>query len=771
MPDADGIIASPSDSDLLQQLKADFNYYKGYWDEIYKEGDADMQVVSGNPWPDSQVQARVQSGRLCLTFDEWSQYLNQTINNVRQNKRAIKVTPRGDGANDETAYLRSGIIKGMEYECQAARAYIRCFQNMVERSFGFFKANWKYESDISMNRVLEVVEVPNPKTILIDPDSKEADGGDMDGAFELNVMWAEKFAEMYPGAEIRSFTSEHMRELPNWIAAGSDGRKRVQVVGWWRRKHIKDLLLVLDNGRAVKKGELPKGTIFTGTKKGGDPEHAEVSDVPALVQIPGMPPLIVRKNRPTERCEVKQYISNGLEILDTFDWEGDSIPIYPMFGKEMFLEEGGQPKRVIKSQVRDARDPIMAYCYARTSQVECAGMAPKALLVGYEGQFATNTPWENIDSTLVPYAEIKAKTTTTGDSILPHPQWVTWEPPIQGLEMVAAAAKQAIQSAMGVGGGLYSGRRGQSLDAKSGKALEELSKQEDEGNFHFLDSYDAAVSRWGRDANKLLKPIYGGEPREVPMISRSEKATTLKVGQPGEHPDDGSQINFQLDTGDHSVTISAGPSRDSQRQDANEFADTLVANAAMLPPQSIPKVLGLAVKLKDLGPLGDEMAEAIDPALSQKGPQIPPAIQAHIQQSDQLIQAQGAEIQKLTSKLETKNAEVMAKLYQVDSDNRTKKEIALLNAGQEAAIVRMEQELGIVKAKMQIMSDAHHKMADQEHAKEMSASDQAHQAGMAQQAQQHQGSMASQQMAHEDTAAEAAAERESEAQEKAEKSE
>jgi hypothetical protein len=33
--------------------------------------------------------------RLCLTFDELNQYTNRQINNVRQNKRDIKVEPKG----------------------------------------------------------------------------------------------------------------------------------------------------------------------------------------------------------------------------------------------------------------------------------------------------------------------------------------------------------------------------------------------------------------------------------------------------------------------------------------------------------------------------------------------------------------------------------------------------------------------------------------------------------------------------------------------------
>ena len=53
-----------------------------------------MQYVAGNPWSDKDKRERLDRGRPALAFDELGQYLNQYINNLRENKRAIKIDPR-----------------------------------------------------------------------------------------------------------------------------------------------------------------------------------------------------------------------------------------------------------------------------------------------------------------------------------------------------------------------------------------------------------------------------------------------------------------------------------------------------------------------------------------------------------------------------------------------------------------------------------------------------------------------------------------------------
>jgi hypothetical protein len=112
--------------------------------------------------------------------------------------------------------------------------------------------------------------------------------------------------------------------------------------------------------------------------------------------------------------------------------------------------------------------------------------------------------------------------------------------------------------------------------------------------------------------------------------------------------------------GDHTVTISEGPAFESQRAEGAAFTDTLVSNLQMIAQVSGPKaagaVLGLAVKLKNLGEIGDEIAKIVTPPeyAEQDGQdQIPPQIKAALQQM-------GQENQQLKQAIESKVAEKQA---------------------------------------------------------------------------------------------------------------
>jgi hypothetical protein len=83
---------------LLKEIREEFDYYSDAWREILDEGRDDMQYLSGDPWTQAEKDARENAGRPIVSFDELTQYVNQIINDVRMNKRSIKVTPVSEDA-------------------------------------------------------------------------------------------------------------------------------------------------------------------------------------------------------------------------------------------------------------------------------------------------------------------------------------------------------------------------------------------------------------------------------------------------------------------------------------------------------------------------------------------------------------------------------------------------------------------------------------------------------------------------------------------------
>src|SRR6185369_12968704 len=115
------------------------------------------------------------------------------------------------------------------------------------------------------------------------------------------------------------------------------------------------------------------------------------------------------------------------------------------------------------------------YCYARSAQCERAGMDPKTPYEGWQGQFNTptfqgvatgpsNTPSQFVEFALVTDPD-------SGHSILQKPEKNFQEPAIQQHEILAEAARRAIQAAMG---GSPLPTNAQRLNDKSGVALEKI---------------------------------------------------------------------------------------------------------------------------------------------------------------------------------------------------------------------------------------------------------------------------------------------------------
>ena len=183
-----------------EEVRKRFDYMVLKWQKIRTEGATDMRYMTGDPWPKGERDARTALNRLCLSFDEFSQYINQLVNGVRQNKRAPKVTPAGNGANDQTAEMRAGMIKAIGYKSNADAARITAFENAAMRSYGVYKVKRRYINDYSELQELRLERMPNPDVWYPDPDGAEADYSDIRDGFELDRMSKAEFRRRFPGA-------------------------------------------------------------------------------------------------------------------------------------------------------------------------------------------------------------------------------------------------------------------------------------------------------------------------------------------------------------------------------------------------------------------------------------------------------------------------------------------------------------------------------------------------------------------------------------------
>lgn len=684
------------DETLLKEIRDRFDYCYREWQDVYDAGDEDMRYVAGDPWPAEEKRARNIEGneRPCLTFDELNQHVNREINNWRANQRSIKVNPRGAGANDQTAELRQGKIRDIEYESKATTAYTTAFENVLQRSFGFLRLKTCFCRPNSFDQELRIEAVPNPRSCYIDPDSKEADGSDALYAFELDEYSEAEFKRKWPKAEIQSFSTELQARFPRWIKDN-----RIQVAKYWYIETTKRKLLAIEGfKRPLFQDELPEGSKI----KKGALVLADGTEIPIL------------KQRDVEDRRVYGCVTNGIEILEksewggwvdhadgTRQWHGKWIPLFPMWGKELYVASGGGPsQRKVMSLVRLARDAQMFYNYCQSAAAEVIGMSPKTPFIGYEGQFDTQSPWADANRIPTAYLEAKATIEDAPGRVLPLPQRQTFEPPIQAIILAANTARTAIQNAMGSFVGSPDRR---DTHVRSGVALEKLEQATAQGNFHFVDNADRTLEHLGRAIDDVL-PVYYDTVREEAIRQPDDSVELIRLNDPAAvDPQTGAPIVNSFSQGDHGVTISTGPSYQSQREEASEFADTFAANpalfqAAIAGNKTASKIMSLAVKLKNGGPIMEEIADAFDPG---EEAEIPPQVQQAMQQLQMQLQAINARAIELEKENEQLKSGALTKQAEIESRER----IAQMQDATKQQIADAQNEVKLIIAQLQARVD------------------------------------------------------------------
>lgn len=652
------------DAKLIKRIQDDWKYVTDAWRETRDQAEKDQRAVSiSGPWSDEEREARKAAGRPCVHLDQISQYGHALVNQVRNKPIAIRVNPSGEGADDTTAQLRSKRIRAIEYESNAQQAYQTAFEAAVRSSFGAVGVIIEYKDWKSRQKTIKIRRIPNIWSWYADPDCKEADWSDMRFFFLVDRIPKDEYERLYPDSSIGGFGGDEII-LSDWA-----DDETVQVAEYWYiDKTQREVVWVTAADGSEQQFFMDE---VDGWKLDKKAKTVTMKDGTVL-------PLV--EYRKTDEPRVKMAKTNGREILeDVIDWPGKTIPFAVITGPERYIRVGNRVKKQFESYIRMARDPQMLFDYYVSAEAEAIGKVPKSVFLGYKGQFK-ETYWEQIHKVPRVTAEIEPMRDEVTDQLLPLPQFITYEPPINAIEIGKESARRSIQSSMAA----YSFTKNDDTNVKSGRAIEKLNEQRDLGSFHFVDGYQNMIKRIGNIVNDLLDDVEGNETMDVALMDENEKQSVVKLNSPGP---DGRPVKYRLDDeGQHEVTIATGPSYQSQREQGEMFADSLINNMQNLPidPPTGKKLLAQTIKLKQLGPIGDEMAKTIDP--EAQGAPDPQKLMADVQKWMQLAEQLGQKIQMMEQ-------ERMSNIRMIESQEK----IAALKADTEKfkakldAVIKHEQ--------------------------------------------------------------------------------
>lgn len=488
----------------------------------------------GEQWPAEVEKSRRAESRPCLTINKLFKLTQHVVNEGRQNKPGIDVTPVDNGADENTAEVISGIMRSIERNSQAHIAYDTALDHAVSGGFGFFRIGIEYAHEDTFAMQARIHRIHNPLMVHWDTASTAFDASDWRYAFVSDFLCEEDFKARYPKADPVSFDGADDLGV-NWTDDDD-----IRVAEYWLREEKKRKLLKLSNGNIIR-------------------EDLFKDEVKYLAEINGV--TVVREREATYH-EVTRRVMNGVEILEEEKWCGSSIPICPVWGEEVFAD--GQ--RHFLSLIRQAKSAQEMFNYWRSATTELVALAPKAPWVGPIGAFKTDADkWQHANTRSFSYIGYDGQ-------VPPQRQAFAGVP--AGALQEAMSANEDMQALTGI----YPASTGAPAPERSGRAILARERQGNISNFHFIDNLARSIGYAGKVLLEIIPHVYTErETVRILGVDMKEKVARLvkenppgKEGQASWKAEDGGEPMYNLTVGKYDVEVKQGPSYGTQREQTRE---------------------------------------------------------------------------------------------------------------------------------------------------------------------------------------------------------
>lgn len=557
----------------------------------------DRNFFAGEQWDRSDLELR--RNRPTLTINRLPQFVKQVTGEMRQNKPAIRVLPVDEQTDPQLAEVYSAVIRHIESRSDAHRKYSKAGEQAVIGGIGWLGVLTDYADDTSFDQEILVRHIRNPLSVVMDPNAVELTREDAMWAFVVEDLTHEAFREMYPDASMSGFPADDgtQPESQGWHTNDT-----IRVAEYWvREPYQRELFLLSDGSTRYDDDEV-------------NPEEM------ALLGIE-----IVARRKVTAH-KVKCYKMTAIEVLEEFEWPGQTIPVVPVIGEE--VELAGEVMR--HGLVHYSKDAQRSYNYSRSAMLEHVASQPKAPYIATAKMLGNHKDqWQRLNVDNPPVLLYDA------DPQAPGAKPQREAPPT----MPSAWYQEALtaDNDMKATTGIYDASLGQRSNETSGVAIARREQQGDTGTFVYMDHLTAAIKRVGRILLEVIPQVYTGE--RVVRIMGEDDSLEGFARINGMLPD-GTVFN-DISQGQFDLEVVTGPAFATKRQEMLEYLMQLV--------QSVPGIGAITgdyiVKSLDM-PNGDKMADRIRIAL------LPPGV-------DEEADIKRAEAQMRTAQLQAQLQQAM----------------------------------------------------------------------------------------------------------------
>jgi hypothetical protein len=556
----------------------------------------DLFFFNGQQWLESILKDRADDRRPALTINKMPTFANQVINDMRQNRPAIKIRPVDTVTDPDTAEVVDGMIRAIMHNGDSKSAIDTGSFYQVVSGRGYLRIVTDYCDEKSFDQEIKLDRIENPFSVYFPIHLiKNSDYSDAPYCFVRERMSKEEFKLKYPDSKTANYAEQGAGD-PNWETSDS-----VYLAEYFDVEQESQILYLLKDGTTTT--EKPKNKA------------------------------LIANQRKSIKKTVKWYLMTEFDVLDRAEWPSKWIPIIPVLGQELNING----KKDYVSLIRHAKDPQRMYNYWNTSYTEQVALQPKAPWLVAEGQIENyKQTWQTANSKN--HAVLVYTPTSLMGQAVPAPQRMA--PPqagnslFQGIELAGEQLKEVT--------GIYDASLGSKGNETSGRAIVARQRQGDTSNFHFIDNQAGSVRHIGRILVDLIPEIYDA-PRAIRVLGEDMTEKIVNIHQ--FHPDNKNPNKiYDLSVGKYDVVVDIGPSYETKR---TETAQNLLNVIQSLP--QIGQVTGDIIMRQLDFPLADEAALRIKNFINATTPGvIPPDDEAGGKPTVQEMQTIIQDLQKVT---------------------------------------------------------------------------------------------------------------------------
>ena len=506
----------------------------------------EVEFNSGKHWDNMRRAEREDEDKVVIEINRTPQFLNQVANEERMTRPQIIIMPVGNGADEETAKVKQGIIRAFEHRSGAEGIRDDCFYSVLEKGWSYYRVREEYVSERSRKRTLRTARIANDFSVYCDPAAQEYDKSDAMDYIITEDLSRDQYVSSYPNSKLAGmsdFTSTGDK-LKEWI---SDENYRIAEF-WYKKRTREKVYFMADD---------PQGDGYF-----EDEVAAKLFNDIVAKDERGQPIW-----RWTTRTRVYWALVNAVEVLDgNDDLTGGrepvpgakNIPIIPVHGRRVRVDD----RYMYAGMVRDAIEPCLAADYWLSAITEMVALGQGApWLIASESTEQYQDEWNvaNVKNLSVLHWDAF----TPDGKQLPAPSRDFGEPPINSMAFILKFADEDLKRVMGI----YNAGLGAPGPETSGVAIGARQRESDIANFNYIDNLKRSIAYEAKIYLEYM-PMVLDEEQVVQLVRPDGSMQTQVINKMFKDPKTGENKTFKMGVGDYDVNVEVGASFATRRQEA-----------------------------------------------------------------------------------------------------------------------------------------------------------------------------------------------------------